>query len=73
MIILSQLIGGIYMSLDKGKMDQTKGSIKESVGKVTNNESLENEGKQDKVAGKAKEKTEDAKNSVNDAIDKFKQ
>ncbi len=73
MIILSQLIGGIYMSLDKGKIDQTKGSIKESVGKATNNESLENEGKQDKVAGKAKEKTEDAKNSVNDAIDKFKQ
>ncbi|WP_394371422.1 CsbD family protein [Staphylococcus agnetis] len=54
-------------------MDQTKGTIKESVGKATNNESLENEGKQDKVAGKAKEKTEDAKNSVNDAIDKFKQ
>ncbi|MCO4340955.1 CsbD family protein [Staphylococcus agnetis] len=61
------------MSLDKGKMDQTKGPIKESVGKATNNEPLENEGKQDKVAGKAKEKTEDAKNSVNDAIDKFKQ
>ncbi|PTJ72379.1 CsbD family protein [Staphylococcus hyicus] len=60
------------MSFDKGKMDQTKGTVKESVGKATNNESLENEGKQDKISGKAKEKTEDAKNKVNDAIDNFK-
>jgi uncharacterized protein YjbJ (UPF0337 family) len=39
----------------KGKMDQAKGSIKETVGKVTGNTSQKVEGKFDKATGKARE------------------
>ncbi|MBU7062726.1 CsbD family protein, partial [Staphylococcus aureus] len=45
---------------------------KETVGNVTDNKDLENEGQEDKVFGKAKEFVENAKDKITDAIDKLK-
>ncbi|MFP4921266.1 CsbD family protein [Staphylococcus coagulans] len=42
---------------DESKFDQAKGSIKETVGNISGNKELEQEGKEDKV---------------NDLVDKFK-
>ncbi|HHU6749548.1 TPA: CsbD family protein [Staphylococcus pseudintermedius] len=60
------------MANQDNKFEQAKGNIKETVGNVTDNQSLENEGKQDKVSGKAKEVVENVKDKANDMIDKFK-
>ena len=57
---------------DENKFDQAKGNASETVGNVTDNKDLENEGKEDKTSGKAKEFVENAKDKANDAIDKFK-
>ena len=40
---------------DESKFEQAKGNVKETVGNVTDNKNLENEGKEDKASGKAKE------------------
>ncbi len=39
---------------DESKFEQAKGNVKETVGNVTDNKNLENEGKEDKASGKAK-------------------
>lgn len=55
------------MGLDdkvKANVDQGKGEVKETVGKVTGDEKLEAEGKKDKVLGKLKEAAEDVKDKV---------
>ena len=57
---------------DESKVEQAKGNIKETVGNVTDNKDLENEGKEDKTSGKAKEVVENVKNKANEAIDKLK-
>ncbi|MBT2814749.1 CsbD family protein [Staphylococcus coagulans] len=57
---------------DESKFDQAKGNIKETVGNISGNKELEQEGKEDKVAGKIKEVAENAKDKVNDLVDKFK-
>ena len=57
---------------DESKVEQAKGNIKETVGNVTDNKDLENEGKEDKTSCKAKEVVENAKNKANEAIDKLK-
>ncbi|MEJ7147016.1 CsbD family protein, partial [Staphylococcus capitis] len=49
-----------------------KGNLKETAGNTFGNEELEKEGKQDKASGKVKEAAENAKNKVNDFVDKFK-
>lgn len=54
------------------KTDQVKGRVKEAVGSLTDNGGLEREGKVDQAAGKAKKKVEDAKDWVEDEIDKIK-
>ncbi|HGZ9216178.1 CsbD family protein, partial [Staphylococcus aureus] len=46
--------------------------VKETVGNVTDNKNLENEGKEDKASGKAKEFVENAKEKATDFIDKVK-
>ncbi|MGT2743916.1 CsbD family protein [Streptococcus phocae subsp. phocae] len=46
------------------KLEQAGGTLKESVGKVTGDKSLETEGKVDKVVGKVKEVAADAKDSL---------
>ncbi|AKF84069.1 CsbD family protein [Myxococcus fulvus] len=50
-------------------IDKAKGKIKETVGAATGDRSLEAEGKVDTAKGHAKEKLEDAKRAVRDAVD----
>ena len=50
---------------DESKFEQVKGNVKETAGNVMDNKDLEQEGKEDKASGKAKDK-------VNDFIDKLK-
>ncbi len=57
---------------DESKFDQAKGNIKETVGNISGNKELEQEGKEDKAAGKIKEVAENAKDKVNNLVDKFK-
>ena len=54
----------------EGKATEIKGSIKEAVGKITGNDSLQVEGKADKMAGKAQAKVGEAKDAVRDAVEK---
>lgn len=46
------------------KLDQAGGKLKEGLGKVSGDKSLETEGKVDQVAGKVKEVAADAKDSL---------
>ena len=50
--------------------DQAKGRVKEAAGDLTGNDKLKNEGKADQTKGKVKEKVDDAKNWVEDKVDK---
>ncbi|HEY3635058.1 MAG TPA: CsbD family protein [Caldimonas sp.] len=54
----------------KGRVEQAKGSVKEGVGKATNNPNLRDQGTADKVAGKAQATYGDAKQKVKNAVDK---
>jgi uncharacterized protein YjbJ (UPF0337 family) len=68
----AQLIKELTMDKDRiaGTAEQVKGSIKEAVGKITGNDSLEVEGKTEKIAGKAQQKVGEAKDAARDAFDK---
>ena len=48
--------------------DDAKGKVKEAAGDLTDDKSLENEGKVDRAAGSIKEKIGDAADKVKDAI-----
>ncbi|MDQ8820248.1 CsbD family protein [Streptococcus ruminantium] len=54
------------------KLDQAKGTIKETVGKLTDDKKIEAEGVVDKVAGKIKEVAADVKGTVEGIIDAVK-
>jgi len=54
----------------KGRAQQAKGSIKEGVGKATNNPGLRDQGSAEKAAGKAQATYGDAKQKVKNAINK---
>jgi uncharacterized protein YjbJ (UPF0337 family) len=54
----------------KGRVEQAKGSVKETTGKVVGNPNLQDEGALDKAAGKAQATYGDAKEKVKKAIDK---
>jgi uncharacterized protein YjbJ (UPF0337 family) len=54
----------------KGRVEQAKGSIKETTGKVVGNPNLQGEGAVDKAAGKAQANYGDVKEKVKNAIDK---
>ena len=79
-VCLISLLSGMYIiyrkeviiMADENKFEQAKGNVKETLGNVTDNKDLENEGKEDKTSGKAKEFVENAKDKANDVIDKFK-
>ncbi|HEM5984739.1 TPA: CsbD family protein [Streptococcus suis] len=62
------------MSEDKlnAKLDQLAGSVKEGLGKLTGDKSLEVEGLVEKGLGKAKELVEDAKDGIEGAVDGIK-
>lgn len=49
-----------------GKLDQVKGDAKEALGNVTDNESLQNEGKADQLTGGVKDKLNEAGDAVKD-------
>ncbi len=54
----------------KGRVEQAKGSIKETTGKAVGNTKLQSEGTVDKVAGKVQANYGDAKEKLKHAIDK---
>ena len=56
----------------EGKKDELKGRVKEAAGDLTDNHDLKREGKEDKAAGKVKQKVEGAKDWVEDKIDDIK-
>jgi uncharacterized protein YjbJ (UPF0337 family) len=49
-----------------GKADEMKGRAKEALGDLTDDQSLENEGKVDKAVGKVKDKVDDMADKVKD-------
>ncbi len=53
-----------------GKFDDLKGRAKEAAGDITNDDSLKNEGKVDRASGKVKDKVDDAKDWVQDKLDR---
>ena len=53
----------------KGVADQTKGAIKENLGKAIGDEKLETEGKADKVVGKIESAVGSAKDKIRDLRD----
>ena len=55
----------------EGRIDQGKGAIKETTGKVVGNDKLKAEGHADKIVGKVQANVGDAKEKVKDAVDKF--
>ena len=59
------------MSLES-KFDEIKGSVKEGLGKLTGDKSIEVEGSAEQVASKVKEAAEGAKDAVEGAIDSVK-
>ena len=59
------------MSLES-KFDEIKGSVKEGLGKLTGDKSLEGEGLAEQVVSKVKEAAEGAKETVENAIDSVK-
>ena len=59
------------MSLEN-KFDEIKGSVKEGLGKLTGDKSLEGEVLAEQVVSKVKEAAEDAKDAVEGVIDSVK-
>ena len=59
------------MSLEN-KFDEIKGSVKEGLGKLTGDKSLEGEGLAEQVVSKVKEAAEGSKDAVEGAIDSVK-
>ena len=59
------------MSLEN-KFDEIKGSVKEGLGKLTGDKSVEGEGLAEQVVSKVKEAEEDAKDAVEGVIDSVK-
>lgn len=52
-----------------GEIDKGKGRVKQAAGDLTDDRELEEEGKVDEMAGKAKDMLETARNKVSDAVD----
>ena len=59
------------MSLEN-KFEEIKGSVKEGLGKLTGDKSLEGEGLAEQVVSKVKDAAEGAKDAVEGAIDSVK-
>lgn len=55
----------------EGAIEQGKGKIKQVVGDLTGNKSLESEGQIDQVKGKVQKNYGDAKEDLKDTIDKL--
>jgi uncharacterized protein YjbJ (UPF0337 family) len=55
----------------QGAWDQTKGAVKEGVGKAAGDQKLQTEGQADKVKGKAESAVGGAKDAARDAVNKI--
>ena len=55
----------------KGRVEQAKGSVKQTTGEALDDKDLEAEGAVDKAAGKAQATYGDVKEKVKDAVDKL--
>ena len=55
---------------DDGSTDKLKGHLKEAGGDLTGDQSLKNEGKTDRAAGKAKDAVDKGADKVKDALRK---
>lgn len=53
-------------------LEEIKGRVKQAVGDLTNDRNLQNEGKADEAAGKAKHVVQDAADAVKETVDKAK-
>lgn len=58
--------------MDDGTLDELKGRAKQAAGDLTGDQELEREGKVDRASGWAKERLEDAKDTVDEIKDKVK-
>ena len=56
----------------QNKADELGGKAKETAGKATGNDNLENEGKGDQVKANAKQGVQDAKDKVTEGLGKLK-
>jgi uncharacterized protein YjbJ (UPF0337 family) len=56
----------------EGKGNRIKGKVKEKIGEVTGNESLEHEGIFDQAKGKAQEDFGKARRKVNEAVEEVR-
>ena len=56
-----------------GETDQAKGRVKQAAGDLTGDDELRREGEQDETAGKVKDTIDDAKDKANDAIDSVRE
>lgn len=56
----------------RGELDQTKGVIKENVGKITGDRSTEASGKLDQVKGKLEKTIGKAKGTIRDTVDRHR-
>lgn len=56
----------------KDKAEQLIGEVKEKIGQVTGNESLENAGKRDQLSGEVKEAGHDLRDKAAGAVDDVK-
>ena len=54
----------------KGSVEQAKGAVKETVGKVAGDAKLEVEGRNEKAAGKVRNAVGGAKDALSDALKK---
>ncbi|HET9104401.1 MAG TPA: CsbD family protein [Solirubrobacteraceae bacterium] len=54
--------------MSDGKLDDTKGKLKEAAGDLTDDQSLKNEGKVDRASGSIKDAVGGAADKVKDAV-----
>lgn len=50
--------------MDEGKLDETKGNLKETVGDLTGDKDLQREGKADQVSGTVKQGVDKVKDAL---------
>ena len=56
----------------KGRVEEAKGKMKESIGRATGHPDMEDQGTVDKVSGKVQKNFGDAKERLKDEIDDMK-
>jgi uncharacterized protein YjbJ (UPF0337 family) len=57
---------------NEGKLEQARGTVKETVGDLTDNEKMEYEGKWDQAKGNVREGVGDLREGVEDTTDEAK-